>query len=80
MNEMNCESGPFNCPRIYCMAIIIPSVMSPSMTALTARNDTTMFFVCEMNNAPTSCVWPKVRLLMLILNRRAWMRSHSQRF
>ena len=42
---MNCEIGAFSCPMMYCMAIIMPSVMSPSMTALAARKEMTTFLV-----------------------------------
>ena len=52
--------GPFNCPNMYCMAIIIPNVMFPSTTALAAKNETKTFFVWSMNNPPTCWVCPKV--------------------
>ena len=79
-NWMNCDSGAFNCPMMYCRATIMPSVISPSMTAEAARNEITTFFVWSINVPPTSCVCPSTSPLIETWNSRAWMRSHSQRF
>ena len=77
---MNSLTGADSWPIMYVRAIIIPSVMSPEMTACAAMNVTRMLVVWVKKTEPTCCICPMLRERTLILNNLTWMCSHSQRF